>query len=155
MALVTGASRGLGKAMAVALAQAGAHVVCAGRDVDALRAVVEEEIRRGGTASMCVMDVLDEAAVRSGVQSVVSEHGRLDILCNNAGVIARKELGATSVADWGSVLDVNLRGAFIVARECARHMGQGQGHGHEHGHGHGGRIINTLSALSVVGRAGR
>ncbi len=176
VAIVTGASRGLGKTMAVALAQAGAHVVCVSRSVDTLTEVAKEITDAGFKASVHAMDCGDEAAIKAGVAAIAAEYGGIHILVNNAGVIRHGPAVDTVSEDWLAVIDVNLNGCFYMARECAAQMikqqqqpvteapeqgGDGGGGGGaaaaEGGGGvggGGGRIINTLSALSVLGRAG-
>ncbi len=141
-ALITGASRGLGWAMAQALAQAGAHVVLNARDEKAL-AGRESELKQDGLeASVAAFDVTDEAAAVDAVKEIAAFHGKLDILVNNAGMVHRQAVTELETADWQRVLDCNLTSCFVLAREAAKSMvGQGWG-----------RIINTASIMSIVAR---
>jgi gluconate 5-dehydrogenase len=142
IALVTGASRGLGLAMAHALASAGAHVVLAARDAERL-AVVAEDIRRcGGRADIEAFDLLDEAAVTAAVPRIVSRHGRLDILLNNAGICLWGGLLESTLETWRRTLDTNLTAVYLLAREAARAMIPQRS----------GRIVNIGSYVSVIGR---
>jgi len=144
VAVVTGASRGLGLSMAKKLAEVGAHVVLVARSGGDLEAHVAELVGKGLQASFRVIDCSDEAAITAGIAAIVEEHGKLDILVNNAGIIMRKPATETTGAEFCGIIDINLNGAFYMAREAARHM-EKRG---------SGRIINTLSALSVFGRPG-
>jgi NAD(P)-dependent dehydrogenase (short-subunit alcohol dehydrogenase family) len=129
IAIVTGGAQGIGLATAEALAEAGARVTIADRDVEALeRARVDLE-RRGFGVSAVVMDVTDSKRVAEVADEIAAREGRIDILVNNAG-IARSETRAEDVADehWLNVLDVNLNGAFWCARAFGKHMlAQGSG----------------------------
>lgn len=144
VALVTGASRGLGRAMAGALAAAGAHVVLLARAQVGLDRAVAEIIAEGGTASAIAVDLTDEATTRATVAGVVERHGRLDILVNNAGTIRWSRLADGGLDTWDEILGTNLDAAFVLAQESARAMRAG---------GRGGRIINIGSVLSVLGRS--
>jgi 3-oxoacyl-[acyl-carrier protein] reductase len=116
IALVTGASRGLGRAMATALSQAGAHVVLVARDAGRLAEVAEGLIAQGGKATVLALDLCDEAAVRSGVREVGQRLGRIDILVNNAGIIRRGTIETMTEEDWDRVIAVNLKGTFNCCR---------------------------------------
>ncbi len=120
--IVTGASRGLGKEMAVALAEAGADIAIVGRGQDALN-VVAEEIR--GLKRHC-LTVVGDVALRGEAQRIVDEayrwKGRLDVLINNAGTIARGPALETSAEDWDSVMNLNLNAAFFMAQAVGRVM---------------------------------
>ena len=144
VALVTGASRGLGKPIAKGLATAGAHVVLVARDqakLDAVRAEIEQA---GGKATVLVLDLADEDAIRNGVRKVGAELGRLDICVNNAGIINWQPLLDSDVEDFDKIMDTNVRATFVMSQECAALMRAG---------GEGGRIINTGSVLGPLGRA--
>lgn len=142
VALVTGASRGLGKAMAMGLAEAGAHVVLVARDEERLRTVAEEIEAQGGHADCLAFDLTDEAAVISAVPEVVERHGRLDILVNNAGICLWQPLLESSLDNWRKTFEVNLTASYLLAREAARPMlRQGEG-----------SIINIGSYVARVGR---
>lgn len=122
VALVTGASRGLGRAMADLLAQAGAHVVLNGRDPDTLRDVAAQIAGSGGAAEPMAFDVADEAAQTAAVGSIIKKHGRLDIVVANAGIQHRRPLTEFETADFQRVIDTNLTAVWTLAREAARHM---------------------------------
>lgn len=122
IALVTGATRGIGGAIAEGLAAAGAHVVVNARDVDAVQAQVERFRAEGAKASGLAFDVNDAPAVVNAVESIVRAHGRLDILVNNAGMTVRKPLMDQTDADWQSVIDTDLTSCFRLSREAARSM---------------------------------
>ena len=141
-ALVTGASRGLGREMAGALAQAGAHVVVNGRHEETLKTAVREMEEAGGSASISVFDVVDEAAATTAIDSMVDDFGGIDILVNNAGIVHRAPLEEFETADYMRVLQTNLTSCFYMARHAAGHMTR-QNYG---------RIINIASVLSVLGR---
>ena len=111
IALVTGAGRGIGKAIAEAYAAEGAHVVCAARSVDEIDKVAKTI---GGSAIAC--DVSDEKSIQSLIDNVVDQHGRIDILVNNAGAVARLPVHELPVEEWDTVLNVNLRGLFLCTK---------------------------------------
>jgi gluconate 5-dehydrogenase len=120
--LVTGASRGLGRAMAAAMADAGAHVVLNGRDVTALAAASSAISDSGGSVETAAFDVTDEGAVKAAIAGIVARHGRLDVLVGNAGIQHRRPLLDFATADWQRVIDTNLTACFVLAREAARPM---------------------------------
>ncbi len=142
VALVTGASRGLGWAIAEALAEHGAHVVLSSRDQAVLDARAAELEKRGLSAQARAFDAVDRAAGAEAVAAVHGEHGRLDILANNAGIVHRSPVAELADEDWDRVIETNLTAAFRLSRDAARHMAAA---------GHG-RIINTASIMSVVAR---
>jgi len=144
VALVTGASRGLGKPIAKGLAAAGAHVVLVARDHAKLDAVKAEIETAGGKATVLSLDLADEDAIREGVRQVGADLGRLDICVNNAGIINWQPLLDSDVEDFDRIMDTNVRATFVMAQECAALMRAG---------GEGGRIINTGSVLGPLGRA--
>lgn len=144
VALVTGASRGLGRPIAKGLAAAGAHVVLVARDRAKLDAVKSEIEQAGGKATVLPLDLADEEAIRSGVRKVGADLGRLDICVNNAGIINWQPLLDSDVEDFDKIMDTNVRATFVMAQECAALMRAG---------GEGGRIINTGSVLGPLGRA--
>lgn len=142
VALVTGSSRGLGLAMAKALAEHGARVVINGRDEASLEAAANALRAAGLKASTACFDLADSAATSEAVANVAGEHGRLDIVVNNAGIQHRVPLLEWADEDWSRVLDINLYACFRIAREAARIMvPQGQG-----------RIINTGSIVAILAR---
>jgi NAD(P)-dependent dehydrogenase (short-subunit alcohol dehydrogenase family) len=122
VAVVTGASRGIGHDLALALANAGATVVATGRDESALTGVVRQIENEGGTATAMVADIADPNASAALMDHVVTEHGSLDILVNNAGLGANHDVLDITPADWDELMDVNLRGLFFATQAAARHM---------------------------------
>lgn len=137
-ALVTGASRGLGRRFAMTVAGAGAHVALAARDGARLEVVAAEIRAAGGVASTVIMDVTDRASVEAGVAAAEAAHGPLRVVVNNSGIALTKRLLEVSDADWDPVIDVNLNGAWWVAQTAARAMVA---------HGQGGSIVNISSIL--------
>ena len=144
VAIVTGASRGLGKPVAKGMAAAGAHVVLVARDRDKLEAARAEIEDAGGRATVLALDLADEAAIRAGVRKVTDDLGRIDISANIAGIINWQPLLDSDEMDFDRIMDTNARGAFVMAQECAAAMRAG---------GRGGRIITTASVLGPLGRA--
>jgi gluconate 5-dehydrogenase len=145
-ALVTGASRGIGYALAEALLAAGCHVVVNGRDAGRLARACDALAGRTGGAEVhpVAFDVTDAAAVRDGVRRAEELAGPLDILVNNAGVQHRVPLHECPDDAWRDLLETNLTGAFRVSREVARGM-------MERGHG---KIVNICSVQSEISRPG-
>jgi len=144
VAVVTGASRGLGKPIAKGLAAAGAHVVLVARDEAKLETARGEIMDAGGEATVLAIDLADEDAIRTGIRKVGQELGRLDICVNNAGIINWQPLLDSDVEDFDRIMDTNVRATFVMAQEAAALMRAG---------GRGGRIINTGSVLGPLGRA--
>lgn len=142
VALVTGSSRGLGRAIAGAMAAAGATVVLNGRDAKSLKAVCEEIAGQGGSADFVAFDVADTAAAKAGLASAISRHGRLDILVNNAGIPFREPLQQTGDDDWRRIIELDLSSCFILSREAAKVM-TAQG---------AGSIIMVSSVMAQVSR---
>ena len=141
VALVTGASKGLGSAIAVGLAQAGARLALCARSRERLagtRAAVEAA---GGEARTFEMDVLSRASVRDAVGAAVAELGRIDILVNNAGVNVRKPALELAEEEWDRVVDTNLKGYFLVAQAVGAHMVARRS----------GKVINVSSIFGAVG----
>jgi NAD(P)-dependent dehydrogenase (short-subunit alcohol dehydrogenase family) len=123
VAIVTGASDGLGKEFAHGLAEAGASVVVASRRAELLQQVASELREQHGVEALAVpTDVSDEGSVLGLVEAAVDAFGTVDILVNNAGTTLLRPLLEHSLADWQSVIDVNLTGSFLAAREAARVM---------------------------------
>ena len=141
-AIVTGASRGLGRHFALTLAQAGAQVALASRGIDRLQALVTEIEAFNGRAVAIVVDVTDEESVKACIETVAEELGSINILVNNAGIAVTKPLFEQEPADWDLVLNTNLRGAWLMAQEVARYMVHV---------GSGGSIINNASILGFRG----
>lgn len=134
-ALVTGASRGIGQGCAVALAEAGAHVVMAARGAEALQAVVEEMAGAGLSAAALALDVSDLDAMRAAVAA----QGPFDILCNSAGIARHAPALETTPEDFDAVMEINLRAAYFLAQEVAKGMTGG------------GSIIQISSQMGHVG----
>ncbi len=145
VALVTGASQGLGQAMAVRLGTAGAQVACVARNQDKLKETVAAITDAGGTAAAFACDVTDGGSVDQVIEAVVDKWQRLDILVNNAGVTRDTLVPRMSDEDWDTVLDTNLRGAFLMTRAATRPMMQQRY----------GRIINISSVSGLMGNPGQ
>src|SRR6185295_876827 len=122
IALVTGASRGLGRDMALCLAEAGATVLCAGRAAKDLEVTVRAIRKKKGRAETVLLDVTSEQAVQAGVRALIRKHRRIDVLVNNAGVIHRAPIVDTATQDYRKVIETDLIGPFALAREVGRHM---------------------------------
>jgi NAD(P)-dependent dehydrogenase (short-subunit alcohol dehydrogenase family) len=144
VAIVTGASRGLGQTFARALARAGADLVVTSRTRASLDACQREIEALGRRAVPLELDVRDENSIRRMADGAIEAFGRIDILVNNAGCNVRKPAADVTWDDWNLVLDTNLRGAFFVAQAIARHMLPRRS----------GRIVNIGSVTSVFGYAG-
>ncbi len=145
VALVTGASRGIGRAIALRLAADGRHVVLMSRSEGPLtevRSLIEEA---GGHASVCACDVGDASALAAAVEGVISEHGRLDVVVNNAGITRDGLALRMSDEDFLDVLNVNLMSCFVTCRTAARAMMKQKF----------GRMVNIGSTSGVVGNAGQ
>lgn len=147
VALVTGASRGLGEHFGEALASAGAKVAVTGRAMDRLTKLAERLGRVGATAAAFAMDVTKAEEVERTVSEIEAALGPIDILVNNSGVAVTKPALEMDEADWDLVVDTNLKGAWLVAKTVARQMAQ---------RGEGGKIINiaSVAATRVLGQVG-
>jgi NAD(P)-dependent dehydrogenase (short-subunit alcohol dehydrogenase family) len=145
LALVTGASKGLGKAMALALAKSGATIALVSRDAEKLKSVASEIASLDGSAAAFVADVTDEEQVLRLEREVSQQLGRVQILINNAGLNIRKHLVDFTLEEWQSVLDTNLTSVFLMCRAFVPHM-RGAGYG---------RILNMTSIMSHVSLPGR
>ncbi len=145
VAIVTGASRGLGKAIAVELAANGSCVACVARDLGKLDETVGEISAQGGQATAFNCDVRDRPSIEKLVDDVVEKWGRLDILVNNAGVTRDTLLPQMSDEEWDDVITTNLTGAFLFARAASRHMMRARY----------GRIINVSSVSGIMGNPGQ
>jgi NAD(P)-dependent dehydrogenase (short-subunit alcohol dehydrogenase family) len=145
VALVTGASSGLGRQFALTLARAGARVALAARRMDRLADLAEEISGFDGRALPVALDVTDAASVQAAVEATETELGPIAIVVNNSGVAVVKPPLELEEAEWDAVLDTNLKGAWLVAREVASAMVR---------HGHGGSIINIASMLAerIIGQ---
>lgn len=141
-ALVTGGTSGLGRAIALAYARCGAHVIAASRGPERVEAMRRDLAEIGAGNDAIQMDVADEASVRQGVARAAGHSGRLDILVNAAGVLHRCPSIELELADWERVLRINLTGTFLCCREAARVM---------RNQPEGGSIINIASISSFIG----
>lgn len=142
VALVTGASQGLGKALALAYAEQGAKVVINSRSEDSIQPVAEEVEEKGAEVLAVAADVSEADEVQKLVDAVVGQFGRIDVLVNNAGVLGpRVEILEFPEDEWRKVIDANLTGPYLVSKAAIPHMPEG------------GSIINVVSGVSVEGRA--
>jgi len=141
VAVVTGAASGIGRAIATRLAEMGAAVVVLDKNAEGGRETVSLVAQSGGEASFIPCDVSSAADCRAAIQQIIATHGRIDILCNNAGVTVRKDVVALEEKEWDSVLDVTLKSVYLLSREVVPHMIRRGG----------GAIINTGSGWSLKG----
>lgn len=144
-ALITGASKGLGKAMALALAEAGARLILVSRDAEKLQSTAGAIRQASGVAEVFRVDVTREEQVLDLAQRVADSVGKVQILINNAGVNNRKPITDFTLEEWRQVMDTNLTSAFLMCRSFVPQM-RGQGYG---------RIINMTSIMSHVALPGR
>jgi 3-oxoacyl-[acyl-carrier protein] reductase len=145
VALVTGGSRGIGAAIVRRLAADGFHVVAIARNVEKLQQVCAEVATSGGTADPVACDIADSKALAAAIEAAVEQHGRLDVLVNNAGITKDGLILRMDDADFDSVIATNLKSAFVSIRAGARPMMRSKG----------GRIINISSVSGVAGNAGQ
>lgn len=152
VALVTGASSGLGERFAKVLAMAGAEVVLASRRTERLKELRAEIEAEGGAAHVVALDVTDYASIKSAVAHAETEAGPIDILINNSGVSTQQKLVDVSPEDYAFVMDTNQRGAFFVAQEVAKRMIARSKGDHKKQH----RIINiaSVAGLRVIPQLG-
>jgi NAD(P)-dependent dehydrogenase (short-subunit alcohol dehydrogenase family) len=141
-ALVTGASRGIGQAIAIALAQAGAELILAGREPETLEETAEAIRALGRKAHVQPLDVSDVASIGAAFATIAATTGAIDILVNNAGIEQVKPSLEVDEALWDRLLDTNLKGAFFCAQAAARLMSKAR---------RGGTILNLCSLTSEVG----
>ncbi len=144
-AIVTGASRGLGKAMARGLGHSGARVACVARDQEKLAQTVAEIEAAGGQAVAFAADVTDRQAVDQLVDTLSNDWGKIDILVNNAGITRDTLLPRMSDDEWDDVINTNLRSAFLFCRAASRYMMRARY----------GRIINISSVSGIIGNPGQ
>jgi len=144
-ALVTGASRGIGKVCAETLAKSGYRVVLAARSLDRLQAIAEEIRASGGEAVAVSMDMTSAASIGEGIAAGVKEFGRIDILVNNAGIAKDGLAVRMKAADWEQVLATNLTGAFFAIQQVLPGMMRERW----------GRIVNVSSVVGETGNAGQ
>jgi 3-oxoacyl-[acyl-carrier protein] reductase len=146
VALVTGASQGIGHACALALAREGASVAVAARNRQKLEELVAEIAAQGGKAAfVVVMDVAEEEQVKSGIKSALAQFGKIDILVNNAGITRDQLLMRMKRADWDAVLTTNLTSAYLCIQQVMGSMLKQRW----------GRIINITSVFGQMGQAGQ
>jgi 3-oxoacyl-[acyl-carrier protein] reductase len=143
--LVTGASRGIGRAIAKAAAARGAKVVLAARDEGKLEEVVREIAAAGGAAEPLKLDVKDPEAARAAIETVLARHSRLDHLVNNAGVTRDNLLLRMKAAEWDEVIATNLTSAFHLTQAAVKPMLKARY----------GRIVNISSVVGLTGNAGQ
>jgi 3-oxoacyl-[acyl-carrier protein] reductase len=144
VALVTGASRGIGRAIAISLAAGGATVIAAARGSNA-RATVDNITSAGGAAELATLDVTDAASVEQVTKSAIERHGRIDILVNNAGVTRDQLMLRMKREDWDAVIAANLTGTFTCTHAVLKAMVKARH----------GRIINITSVVGEAGNAGQ
>jgi NAD(P)-dependent dehydrogenase (short-subunit alcohol dehydrogenase family) len=140
VAVVTGASRGLGKAMAVALAAEGARVALVSRSEDDLNRVASEITQAGGEAAAFVTDVTSEEQVRRAEAAILARFGKVNILINNAGLNIRRPVTELSLDEWHAVMDTNVTSAYLMSHYLVRHM-KGQAYG---------RVVNVASTMAWI-----
>jgi 3-oxoacyl-[acyl-carrier protein] reductase len=145
IALVTGAGRGIGRAIALKFAAEGADIACVSRTAENSKTVAGEIQASGRKAWPHAVDLADGAAVNSAIESILAETGRIDILVNNAGITRDGLLVRMGEADWDTVLDTNLKGAFLVTKALVRAFMKQRS----------GRIINVASIVGLIGNAGQ
>ena len=145
VAIVTGASRGIGRAIALALVAQGAKVVASARNAEALDNLVAEIERQGGEATAVAGDVALESDAARLIEQAVAAYGQIDILVNNAGITRDGLLLRMKNEDWDAVIDTNLKGAFLCIRAAAKVMSKQRS----------GRIINISSVVGEMGNAGQ
>lgn len=144
-AIVTGASQGLGRAVAVALGASGARVACVARNADKLKETVEAITAAGGQGEAFSCDVTERESVEKVIDHVSEDWGKIDILVNNAGITRDGLLPRMSDDDWDAVINTNLRGMFLFSRAAGRYMMSARY----------GRIINMASVSGLIGNAGQ
>jgi len=145
VAVVTGASRGIGRSMAETYARAGAHVICVSRNEDALNVVADEIKSNGGSASVTAINVSNLEEFQILIKDTTDTYGSVDILVNNAGITRDTLIVRMSEEDWDTVIDVNLKGAFNGIKAVTRTMMKQRF----------GRIINISSVVGLTGNAGQ
>jgi NAD(P)-dependent dehydrogenase (short-subunit alcohol dehydrogenase family) len=141
VALVTGASKGLGRSMAMGLAKAGASLALCARDAEGLASARAEAEKHGVRAETFRVEVTSRQSVREAVAAALARMGRIDILLNDAGINVRKPALEFTEDEWDRVIDTNLKGYFLVSQAVGEHMVEKGG----------GKIINVASILSTVG----
>lgn len=141
-ALVTGASRGLGKAIALGLADAGAELILAARDATRLQALADEIVAKGGRASICPFDLGDLGSVEAAIGGLLASGVEVDILVNNGAIGGWADLASSTLGQWETMFDTNVSSMYLLCRDFSRGMvARGRG-----------RIINFASYVSQTGR---
>jgi 3-oxoacyl-[acyl-carrier protein] reductase len=145
VALVTGASQGIGRACAIELARAGAKVALCARNVEKLQEVAKEIAANGGESDAIKMDVANEEEIKAGVKAAIGRFGKVDILVNNAGITRDQLVMRMKRADWDDVINTNLTGPFLLIQAVIGSMLKQRW----------GRIINVTSIFGQIGQAGQ
>lgn len=145
VALVTGASQGIGRACALALAEAGAVVALAARNEHKLAETADQIRSTGGLAETFKIDLASEDEIKSGIKAAIAKLGKLDILVNNAGITRDQLALRMKRADWDAVINTNLTGAYLCSQQALASMLRQ----------HWGRIINITSIFGQIGQAGQ
>ena len=145
IAIVTGASQGIGKIIAFELAKSGAHVACISRNKRAIESIVDEITINGGQASSFPCDISDSDTLSEIITEIIKENSRIDILVNNAGITKDSLLMRMSIEQWDDVINTNLKGAFHCTKAVVRYMMKNKF----------GRIINITSIVGLTGNAGQ
>ena len=139
--LITGAASGIGRATAERLAQEGASLALTDVNADGLEQTGETCRGLGAKVLTMVADVSDESSVADTISSTIAEYGRLDVLCNIAGILKFKDFRETTLADWNKVIAVNLTGTFLMCRDAMPHLLESQGN-----------IVNMASTAALAGQ---
>ena len=145
VALVTGASQGIGRACAIKLAQSGAAVALAARNQEKLDQLAADIAAGGGTVAVFPFDVADEEQIKSGMKAAIAQFGKIDILINNAGITRDQLVMRMKRADWDAVLNTNLTSAYLCIQQAIGSMLKQRW----------GRIINITSIFGQMGQAGQ
>ena len=145
IALITGASQGIGKAIAKLFSSSGAHVICLARNKDKLKDLVSQISEDGNSASFIPCDISSESSIENAFKDVLTEYKQIDILINNAGITRDSLLLRMKEHQWDEVLNTNLKGAFYTTKFVLRHMMRKKY----------GRIINITSIVGLQGNSGQ
>ena len=145
IAIVTGASQGIGETIAVEMAKSGANVFCLARNKNALDSTINKILSNGDQASAYSCDISDNEQFNNIVTNIFKEYGSIDILVNNAGITNDTLLMRMSDEQWDSVLNINLKGSFTCTRSVIKYMMKKKS----------GRIINITSIVGLTGNAGQ
>tara|TARA_B100000214_G_C23898552_1_gene595340 strand:- start:204 stop:950 length:747 start_codon:yes stop_codon:yes gene_type:complete len=145
IAIVTGASQGIGKTISLELSKSGAFVYCISRNKKAIESVANSIISKGGQSSSFACDISDSDKFKDIVEKIIKKHNKIDILVNNAGITNDALLMRMSNKQWDQVIDINLKGAFTSTKSVLRYMMKNKY----------GRIINITSIVGLTGNAGQ